>query len=69
MFMTDGRADWDDRVLAEIRAHHEDIIGDVEDEVILTRFYAFLNHHTQDRTTLRSYLAGDHDPSVAAPQP
>jgi len=65
--MTEGRADWDDRVLAELRAHHEDIIGDVEDEVVLTRFYAFLNHRTQDRSTLRAFLAGEHELSGPCP--
>jgi hypothetical protein len=61
------KAEWDDRVLAELRARHEDIIGDIEDEVVLNRYYAFMNNRTQDRTTLRSFLAGEHEPTSPAP--
>jgi len=48
---------------------YDDIVREVDDDTILSRYYAFLSHSVQDRTTFRSFLAGEHERPVHFPQP
>jgi len=64
-----AKADWDEDVLKEIRALYDEIVRDVDDETVLSRYYAFLSYSVQDRTTFRSFLAGEHERPVQSPLP